>query len=370
MLRLFRTNRSCRIRGLAILPLSLGFAACGIPTSAPMWETEWGMSVKADSFSVAEFLPSDIIMQNGFFRVSPPAAVSSVNLSDVCGGACLQTALPKLAFTTQLATSITVADAVVRATTGSSSVLRAQVTQNFGFDVLAPSGATATGSLELLLLSRLSPTAAWDTISTSGLRGSAASLPSGVTLSLPLTIPAGRTIGHLLRLEVSVFSPAASAAVLLNDAASLNVTLDAPSGVLIAAATIKFSGRAIDNGGQKLDLTKLDFDADELQGATLTLAIDNPLDVVGDATLLVQHNGQTLLSKAFPIALSHSAPVITFSGAELQTIRGVEQTLVLRANVRASNVNGEVTVHPADVIRVKGTFQAKIRPTGSPSISQ
>ncbi|MEP7346633.1 MAG: hypothetical protein ABI877_15285, partial [Gemmatimonadaceae bacterium] len=344
-------------------------AACDIPSTAPMWETEWGIAVKADSFSVADFLPNDITMLNGVFRATPPTATSSVFLSEVCGGVCVWNSLPKPAFTTELTTNISIAGDVVRATTGSGSALRARVTQNFGFDILAPSGATGTGSLVLRLLSRLTTTSPWDTISTTELRGSAATLPSGTTLSLPLPITAGRTIGRDIRLEVAVSSPAGGP-VVLDGSASLNVTLDAPSGVAIAAATIRFSARAIENEGGKLDLTKLDFDADKLRGATLTLDIDNPLAVVGEATLLFQHKGVTVLSKEFPLAPAHSAPVITFTGAELQKLRGAEQVLVLRANVRASNANGEVTVRPADVIRVKGSFQATIRPTGSPSISQ
>ncbi len=258
---------------------------------------------------------------------------------------------------------------MIRATTGSGSELRARITQNFGFDLLAPAGATSPGSMVLRVLSRTVPTAAWDTLSTSQLVGTAATLPSSTTLTLPLALPAGRTIGREIRLEVAVASPAGSP-VTLNGAASLIVTLDAPSGIAVSAATINFASRAISNDGGVLDLTELDFDADKLRGATLTLDIDNPLDVVGEATMLVQHNGVTLLTKTFPLALAHSAPVISFSGAELQSVRGAEQMLVIRATVRASKANGEVTIRPTDVIRVKSAFQATIRPTGSPSISQ
>jgi hypothetical protein len=327
------------------------------------------MNAKADSFSVSEFLPADITMLNGAFRVSPPATAATVRLSDLCGGACPPVAVPKPAFTTQLTTGISIAGDVVRATTGAGSSLRARVTQDFGFDLLAPAGATSAGSLVLRVLSRTATTAAWDTLATSALSGAAATFPSGATLSMPLALPAGRTIGREIRLEVAVFSPAGDP-VMLDGSRSLVVTLDAPTGIAVASATINFAARTIDNEGGTLDLTELDFEADKLRSATLTLDIDNPLDIVGDATLLVQHNGATLLTKSFPLAVAHSAPVVAFTSAELQAMRGGEHTLVLRANVRASKTNGEVTVRPTDVIRVKSAFQATIRPTGSPSISQ
>jgi hypothetical protein len=277
--------------------------------------------------------------------------------------------VPKLAFTANLGTDLTVAGDVIRATTGAGSALRARVTQNFGFDLLSPAGATSAGSLAVRVLSRSTATAPWDTLVTSALSGAAARLPSGETLLIPLALPAGRTIGRQIRLEVSVVSPAGDP-VHLDGSRSLGVTLDAPGGIAIAAATIAFAARTIDNEGGVLDLSELDFDADKLRSATLTLDIDNPLDVVGDATLVVTHGGQPLLTKSFPLATAHSAPVIAFSGAELQALRGGEHTLAIRATVRASKASGEVTVRPSDVIRVKSAFQATIRPTGSPSISQ
>jgi hypothetical protein len=359
------------IPAASLVLLLASTAACdlSIPTSAPMWETTWGIRAKTDSVSLSQFLPADISVSNGAFRTAPPAAQVTVRLADACGGTCAPFAIPKPAFTTKVETSIPVGGDVVRANLGSGNILRAIVQHDFGFDLLAPAGASEAGSLALRVLTRMSATAVWDTVGLTYVTGATAQLPSGGATAFDLPLVGGRAVGGELKLEAMIVSPAGSS-VILDGSRSLTVTLDAPRGVGIANATISLPPRTVRGAGAELDLTELDLDTDHLRSASLSLAIDNSLAITGNAALVIERGNAVVLTKPFSIATGASTAKIDFSTDELQLLRGAVNTLALRADVRTTSANNELTVRPTDRIKFETTFIATIRPTGSPSGSR
>jgi hypothetical protein len=351
----------------AALPLLLAaLAACDIPTSAPKWETTWGLRAKTDSVTLAQLLPNDITIANGAFRTQPPSARASIRLADACGGVCAPVMLPKPAFTTTVATSITIAGDVARATLSSGNTVRATIYHDFGFDLLSPTGSAGSGSLALRILTRTTPTAAWDTVGLSVVSGPAASLPSGQSTAFDLPLIGNKTVGRELQLQATINSPAGGA-VQLDGSRSLTVSLDAPRGISIATAAISLTPRTVQGDGADLDLSELDLDADHLRSATLGLTIDNPLAITGDASLVISSPRGITITKPFGFVSGSSKADIQFTSDELQTLRGAVSSLGIRATVRASASSGEVIVRPTDRIKIESTFIATIRPTGSPS---
>jgi len=68
---------------LPLLAVLVG-SGCDIPTSVPVWDTEWELLLARDSVPVRDVVPPEVELVDGGFRVASFVTRDSVRLEDVC----------------------------------------------------------------------------------------------------------------------------------------------------------------------------------------------------------------------------------------------------------------------------------------------
>jgi len=108
---------------------------CDIPTSLPVWDTEWELVLARDSVAVRELLPDEVALGDDGFRVASFVRADSVRLDEVCElCTCFDGPIPEVELETQdyeLGLPARLVEApLVR------GVARLELTNGLGFDLL------------------------------------------------------------------------------------------------------------------------------------------------------------------------------------------------------------------------------------------
>jgi len=212
----------------ALSTLLWGIGGCDIPTSLPVWETEWELVVARDSVAVSALLPTEITLAEEGFRVDSFIRADSVRLDEVCElCTCFDGPIPELELETQDYELGLPARLVEAPLTRGTAVL--ELTNGLGFDLL-DDGAGNRGFIRTDLVDRRTG----DTLVT---RVFGESFPDSATVTLEFPLDGVLLHGSLVA-RVSGFTPGSSCESLsLDPADGLDIRVEIRD-VLAPTATI------------------------------------------------------------------------------------------------------------------------------------
>ena len=323
-----------RMRPAGAFLLLAGLSACDIPTGIPRWETTWITPGKEVSVSVVELLPSGLGVNadtSAFVLTIDPVS-ESWSLSDFCPACPPVTATaPKPAFTATVSTTAPLPSALTSADVEGGEIL-IELVNGFDFDPIRPGAASDSGTITITISSGAT------TVATLVVDGDDQAFAPGDTLDLSLDfLPS--TIANDLDIDLTLVSPAGDVATLSpSDALSAEIS---SNGVLVSEAVVSLSAQPITGDTLELDLEDVDVE-DRINGGTIFLDVVNPFGVTGNLTMTVRPEGGAPIVKPVVLTAGSSTVEVDFTEAEIQSMIGHNNTVVLSGNVNG----GAVTVRP------------------------
>lgn len=274
----------CSQRTLNVVTFALSvcvMTACDIPTSIPVWETEWELVVARDSVSVRDLLPEEVTFAEDGFRVASFVRSDSVRLDEVCElCTCFDGPIPELELETQDYELGLPARLVEAPLSKGTAVL--EITNGLGFDLL-DDGRGNRGFIRTDLVDRRTG----DTLVT---RVFGDGFPDAATIALDFPLDGVLLNGSLVA-RVSGFTPGSSCESLsLDPADGLDVRVEIRD-VLAPSATIVLN---------EADL------APDLQRASLPTALTDRLRP-GEADLVLALGVRSALPLPVDLDLSVAA---------------------------------------------------------------
>lgn len=365
-----RTQRSWRTSRAALVALSVGVAACDIPSALPIFEQTWVVPADSVTVSVSEILPSNVALNGGgtafLVTVAAPTAFSST-LGALCGQPACQSPgtvnAPVPAFTSAgAALTRTVSfPATVASATVTAGTLNLQVNNTLGFDPLRPNGAGGPyGSIAITITNGASN-------ATTTFTGVLQSIPTGATTNLVVPIPTG------------AYAASFTVAVALNVPAGSNANLSASNGfsvqpsvtgLTVSQASVVVNAEPISTPPSSFDLEDVEF-GDEIEGGAIILDVTNPFTATAALTMTINApaqngSGQVTVVKNVNIpATPTSSVTVTLTKPEMTSLAGKSNvTITVSGTATGTGAGNTVSVSPAQVLKLRTNVQLVIRVGG------
>lgn len=358
-----RTQRTRRASRAAIVALTVGLAACDLPSSAPILQQTWIVPADSVQVSVSQILPTSVALNGGgtafVVTVAAPAAFSTT-LGTLCGqpacqsGAAVTAPVPAFTSAGAALTRVVSFPATVASATITAGTLNLQITNSLGFDPLRPNGVSGPyGSLAITITNGA-------TNSTTTFTGTTQAMATGAVTNLSVPIPAG-TYGASFSVSAAFNVPNGSPATM----AASNAFSIAPSvtGLTLSAASLVVTNESIATTPNTFDLENADFGG-EVQGGGIVLDVVNPFTATAALTLVIQAPAQASgpavsISKPVNIpATPTSTATITLTGAEMRSLIGkTGVTITVNGTANGTGAGGTVSVTPGQVLKLRTQVQ-------------
>ncbi|HEU5357642.1 MAG TPA: hypothetical protein VFU45_00885 [Gemmatimonadales bacterium] len=337
------------------IPLALAAAlaslgACNdLPTSLPIVPTTWILPIKADTISVAQFLPASVDTAGGLFVTSVKRDSIRQSLGQMCAacGAVNGTTDSVPAFTVTLAHADSFPSQVISITPGGFA-LSYRLDNNLGFDPLRP-GVGQFGSIVTVLKDSTGAVIATDSVD-----GASDSLASGT--SLTRNIPLGSNpISGLVNVVATITVPHGDP-VTIDTSAAFQVTTLTDTATL-AGVTVQLTSQSIQSDSLSVDWSGIGSDMQSnLQGAELRLDIQNPFTAAGSGSVSFKQGGTDVIpAKALTFAAGASTDTLSITQSEIQSLTSAGKfSILVNASVSGSGPGQSVALTPTQVATVAG----------------
>lgn len=349
-----------RSRVVAYLLALLGFAACDIPSSAPILQQTWIVPTDSATIGVATFLPAGVAITGGAtpsFAITTSATVVNTTLGAMCAQAACQSATtvsaPTPAFTSPpgLLGSTVNLPGGVNSVTVTGGTLNVVITNNLGFDPLKPNGNAAPFGRIIFTISS-GTVARTDTIVGSATIG----VPNGTATTLTTTLPLG-VYAASVSIALTVVVPAGGTASLnRNNSFALTSTLQ---NLAVSQATVVVNNVAINTSPTTFSLSDVDL-AKQVESGAILLDVDNPFTVAGTVNVLLTapaQGGGPAVSISKPITIPAqptSATTVLLSQAELQSLLGKQGVNIrVTGNASGTGAGNSTPITPAGRITLR-----------------
>ncbi len=329
----------------------MSFAACDLPTEAPIIEQRWVLPVEETFIGVADLLPANVAEQGSAFRVTLDPATTTTALGEACA-ACLtlngQTA-PKPSFSTNLVLNQAL-PARVMGVELQNTEIPIVIDNGFGFDPLRPGGAN--GSLSITVRNG----AGGAVLGSLALSGASVSVPAGSSLTRSIALNGTATTAF--RVEVALSSPQGSATRIDTSQIFTVRTILTTINVSSVSATVVGEGLAID--AVSLDTEDLDQTVVEriVEGG-IRLEVVNPFGVAATGQITIDYTDGRV-AKDLSISAGSSTQTVSFTGAELQSFLGVDGATLTGA-LTVSDNPAVATLTPGQTITIRSLIDVTLR---------
>ena len=331
-----------------------------LPTDTPIIDQRWVVPSDSTTLSVDRVLPSSVTVVGNSFQVAVPTVNTSQQLAQFCSQCTVgMGAIPKPAFTANIAASAALPSDVAAATLTSGTVV-VGITSSLPFDIIRPS-ATARGVVTIAISNNGA------LIGTDTIAGSS-SIPPNTRVDRTITLRAGSVLSGPLEVQVRVVSPEGDP---VQFAAAQNISVQGvPSNIRVSRATVLLNNRTVSSAATTVDLSDVDDGIrDRTEGGALLVSIANPFALRGNLTLTLSAPGITPVVKA--LRLEAASPGTTpqrleFTRDEIRSLFGRDNlSLTVSGPVSGTGTGGAVDVLPGMQAVMSTRFEVAVRLGGN-----
>jgi hypothetical protein len=332
--------------------LTLGLAACEVPTELPKWDTTWVVPADSTTIGVSSLLPSSVTTtSNGSaFLLNVQPLSFTQTLGQLCGAGCngLQgSTVPKPAFTNTVSSEIALPNDVVSVKDGQVAVT---LSHDFSFDPLRP----APGQYGYILVTATSGSTV---LASDSLPGQSLDFPAGLVRTRNLTL--NGTISGPITVSVKTFSPAGGT---VNVDLSDRLAVGTPAQIQFSQSQIRVSNRAINTSDVELDLGDIDEDvSSRTKAGALLLTLSNPFAVTGNLSLVITAAGTTI-TKPVALAQGTTSARVDFNLQEIQAILGTSPVKLKVGGAVCASASCTTTVSPSQTVTIASRLSLTIGP--------
>jgi hypothetical protein len=332
-----------------------------LPTDTPIIDQRWVVPSDSTTLSVDRVLPSSVTVVGNSFQVAVPTVNTSQQLAQFCSQCTVgMGAIPKPAFTANIAASAALPSDVAAATLTSGTVV-VGITSSLPFDIIRPS-ATARGVVTIAISNNGA------LIGTDTIAGSSSSIPPNTRVDRTITLRAGSVLSGPLEVQVRVVSPEGDP---VQFAAAQNISVQGvPSNIRVSRATVLLNNRTVSSAATTVDLSDVDDGIrDRTEGGALLVSIANPFALRGNLTLTLSAPGITPVVKA--LRLEAASPGTTpqrleFTRDEIRSLFGRDNlSLTVSGPVSGTGTGGAVDVLPGMQAVMSTRFEVAVRLGGN-----